>query len=221
VEIRRVHLTSRLGNRSRTWHRRHARRALSATVLLFVAFMVSSPLLRTAAPTSSIAGSLSPTALKLPAQVSMAQMEFQAIAELHGVAQLEAFALQEAFVGLQAAAAPPPAPTRPVVVPVATVTKAPNPPAPAQPAVDSSGAAAWAASAGVACIRARESGDNYGENSGNGYYGAYQDLLSTWESHGGTGLPSDAPPAVQDQINYEIYLSGGWGQWGTAAGCGL
>jgi hypothetical protein len=87
--------------------------------------------------------------------------------------------------------------------------------------VDRSSAAAWAASPGVACIRARESGGNYGENTGNGYYGAYQDLLSTWEAHGGTGLPSDAPPAVQDQVNYEIYLSGGWGQWGTAAGCGL
>jgi hypothetical protein len=87
--------------------------------------------------------------------------------------------------------------------------------------VDSSSAAAWAASPGVACIRDHESGDNYGINTGNGYYGAYQDSLSTWESHGGTGLPSDAPPVVQDQINYEIWLTGGWGQWGTAAGCGL
>ena len=82
-------------------------------------------------------------------------------------------------------------------------------------------AAAWAASPGVACIREHESGDNYSEDTGNGYYGAYQDLLSTWESHGGTGLPSDAPPAVQDQINYEIFETGGWGQWSTARGCGL
>jgi hypothetical protein len=106
-----------------------------------------------------------------------------------------------------------------------TVTPAPAAvqvaaPAPAQ-VVDSSSAAAWAASPGVACIREHESGDNYAEDTGNGYYGAYQDALSTWESHGGTGLPNDAPPAVQDQINYEIWLTGGWGQWGTAPMCGL
>jgi len=105
----------------------------------------------------------------------------------------------------------------------ATVVPAPVPPAPAPttPVVDSSSAIAWAASPGVACIREHESGDNYATDTGNGYYGAYQDLLSTWESHGGTGLPSDAPPAVQDQINYEVWLSGGWGQWNTAGLCGL
>lgn len=111
---------------------------------------------------------------------------------------------------------PPPAPPPP--------PPPPPPPAPApaaQPDVDTASAAAWAASPGVVCIRQAESGDNYAEDTGNGYYGAYQDLLSTWEAAGGTGLPSDAPPAVQDQINYEIYLSGGWGQWSTAAGCGL
>jgi hypothetical protein len=120
----------------------------------------------------------------------------------------------------------PPAPTPPVVAPPVNPTPvAPVPvsvPAPAPaPAVDSSSAAAWAASPGVACIRQHESGDNYSTNTGNGYYGAYQDLLSTWESHGGTGLPSDASPAVQDQINYDIWLTGGWGQWSTAGMCGL
>jgi hypothetical protein len=82
-------------------------------------------------------------------------------------------------------------------------------------------AIAWAALPGVICIRDRESGDNYAENTGNGYYGAYQDLLSTWQANGGTGLPSDASPAIQDQINYEIYLSGGWSQWSTASACRL
>jgi hypothetical protein len=116
----------------------------------------------------------------------------------------------------------------PTVPPVAATAVAPAAvaplPAPApipEAAVDSSSAAAWAASPGVACIRDHESGDNYGTDTGNGYYGAYQDSLSTWESHGGTGLPNDAPAAVQDQINYEIWLSGGWGQWSTAGPCGL
>jgi hypothetical protein len=106
----------------------------------------------------------------------------------------------------------------PIVVPP---SPPPAPPVVPEPDVDTSSAVAWAASPGVACIRDHESGDNYQEDTGNGYYGAYQDLLSTWEAHGGTGLPSDAPPALQDQINYEIYLSGGWGQWSTAVGCGL
>ena len=114
-------------------------------------------------------------------------------------------------VALPAPPPPPPPPPAP----------APAPAPVAQANVDTSSAAAWAASAGVVCIREHESGDNYSEDTGNGYYGAYQDLLSTWEAHGGVGLPSDAPPAVQDQINYEIYLTGGWGQWSTAAMCGL
>jgi hypothetical protein len=105
-----------------------------------------------------------------------------------------------------------------VVTPsAATVVPVPTP----APVVDTSSAAAWAASPGVACIRDHESGGNYSTDTGNGYYGAYQDSLSTWQSHGGTGLPNDAPPAVQDQINYEIWLTGGWGQWSTAGPCGL
>ena len=112
-------------------------------------------------------------------------------------------------------AAPAPATAAPAVT-----TPPPTTPAP-QPSVDSSSAAAWAASPGVACIREHESGDDYRADTGNGYYGAYQDLLSTWEAAGGTGLPSDAPPAVQDQMNYQIWLSGGWGQWSSAGECGL
>jgi muramidase (phage lysozyme) len=72
------------------------------------------------------------------------------------------------------------------------------------------------------CIRQHESGDNYSENTGNGYYGAYQDLLSTWEAYGGSGLPSNASPAEQDAINYQIYLSGGWGEWPVSSRlCGV
>ncbi|MGH9293339.1 MAG: transglycosylase family protein, partial [Acidimicrobiales bacterium] len=47
-------------------------------------------------------------------------------------------------------------------------------------------------------LRMCESGDNYAENSGNGYYGAYQFALATWYGIGLSGLPSDAPPALQD-----------------------
>jgi hypothetical protein len=62
-------------------------------------------------------------------------------------------------------------------------------------------------------LRTCESGDNYAENSGNGYYGAYQFLPSTWYALGFTGLPSDAPPAVQDEAAQMLQARAGWGQW--------
>jgi hypothetical protein len=72
-----------------------------------------------------------------------------------------------------------------------------------------------------ACIRAKESGGNYATNTGNGYYGAYQFSLSTWRSVGGTGLPSEAPPAVQDALAQKLQQRSGWGQWSTARRCGV
>jgi uncharacterized protein YabE (DUF348 family) len=48
-------------------------------------------------------------------------------------------------------------------------------------------------------LRQCESGGNYADNTGNGYYGAYQFSLGTWQRLGNSGLPSDAAPSVQDQ----------------------
>jgi len=67
--------------------------------------------------------------------------------------------------------------------------------------------AVWAA------LRQCESGGNYAEDSGNGYYGAYQFSLNTWEGIGETGLPSDAPPAVQDQAAARLQALRGWEPW--------
>jgi len=86
------------------------------------------------------------------------------------------------------------------------------------PAVGSSGASPGGA---FACIRSRESGGNYATNTGNGYYGAYQFKLSTWRSLGGTGLPSQASPAVQDAMAQRLQQRSGWGQWSTASRCGV
>lgn len=47
-------------------------------------------------------------------------------------------------------------------------------------------------------LRQCESGGNYAINTGNGYYGAYQFSLGTWQRLGYSGLPSDAPPSQQD-----------------------
>jgi resuscitation-promoting factor RpfB len=52
-------------------------------------------------------------------------------------------------------------------------------------------------------LRNCESGGKDADNTGNGYYGAYQFSLGTWERLGLSGLPSNAPPAVQDQAIIE------------------
>jgi hypothetical protein len=62
-------------------------------------------------------------------------------------------------------------------------------------------------------LRVCESGDNYAEDTGNGYYGAYQFALSTWESLGYSGLPSEAAPAVQDQAARRLQAEDGWRPW--------
>jgi uncharacterized protein YabE (DUF348 family) len=51
----------------------------------------------------------------------------------------------------------------------------------------------------LSALRRCESGGNYQDNTGNGYYGAYQFSLGTWSRLGLSGLPSDAPSSVQDQ----------------------
>jgi Transglycosylase-like domain. len=58
-----------------------------------------------------------------------------------------------------------------------------------------------------------ESGGNYSINTGNGYYGAYQFSLSTWQGLGYGGYPHQASPAVQDQAARELQALYGWGQW--------
>jgi pyruvate/2-oxoglutarate dehydrogenase complex dihydrolipoamide acyltransferase (E2) component len=62
-------------------------------------------------------------------------------------------------------------------------------------------------------LRDCESGGDYAEDSGNGYYGAYQFALSTWYGLGLSGLPSNASPAVQDQAAEELQARSGWDQW--------
>ncbi|MGO9198275.1 MAG: transglycosylase family protein [Acidimicrobiales bacterium] len=93
----------------------------------------------------------------------------------------------------------------PVPAPVVTTTTT-APPAPAAPS-----GGVWYE------IRVCESGDNYAEDTGNGYYGAYQFSLSTWYGLGYSGLPSEASPATQDQAAAELEARSGWGQWPECA----
>jgi hypothetical protein len=108
----------------------------------------------------------------------------------------------------------PPPPPAPVVKAIPAVAIA-HPVAAPQPAVAPATAAAGGAASGGAWagLRKCESGGNYADNTGNGYYGAYQFALGTWHGLGYTGLPSSAPPAVQDQAAQKLQARSGWGQW--------
>jgi LysM repeat protein len=66
---------------------------------------------------------------------------------------------------------------------------------------------------GWAALRSCESSGNYATDTGNGYYGAYQFSLSTWESLGYGGLPSSASPATQDAAAQQLYAEDGSAPW--------
>lgn len=66
-------------------------------------------------------------------------------------------------------------------------------------------------------LRFCEAGGDYTRNSGNGYYGAYQYNLSTWNNYGGYAFPHLAPPAVQDAKARETQSVRGWSPWPACA----
>jgi len=125
------------------------------------------------------------------------QAQAEAAAQAQAAAAAQAQAQAEAAAQAQAAAA---AAAQAQAQAQAQAAKAQAPqPAPAE--------GVWAE------LRNCESGGNYAEDSGNGYYGAYQFALSTWEGLGFSGLPSDAAPAVQDAAAEKLQALYGWGQW--------
>jgi len=58
-----------------------------------------------------------------------------------------------------------------------------------------------------------ESGGNWAINTGNGYYGGVQFLLSTWRSVGGQGYPHQNSPAEQARRAEILKDRSGLGQW--------
>lgn len=66
-------------------------------------------------------------------------------------------------------------------------------------------------------LRMCEAGGRYDRNSGNGYYGAYQFDISTWNNYGGYYYPHEAPPAVQDAKAADTQARRGWYPWPTCA----
>jgi len=83
----------------------------------------------------------------------------------------------------------------------------------AVPSPSYSGGGGGGAGGNLASIRACESGGNYGTNTGNGYYGAYQFDQQTWNSVGGSGNPANASPAEQDARAQALINSRGSSPW--------
>ena len=66
-------------------------------------------------------------------------------------------------------------------------------------------------------LRLCESNNNYGEDTGNGYYGVYQFAVSTWWSLGFPGLPSQANAALQNAAAARLQRAVGWSAWPVCA----
>ena len=66
----------------------------------------------------------------------------------------------------------------------------------------------WAKGSKPRSVRSCESGGNYGINTGNGYYGAYQFAAGTWRGVGGGRYSSyahQAPKFAQDHMAYRLW----------------
>lgn len=95
---------------------------------------------------------------------------------------------------------------------------------------DSSGTATGSSQAAASpsgiwgCIASHESGGNPSTNTGNGYYGMYQDTQSSWVAGGGLAYApraDEASAAAQTAVNQNIQAQQGWGAWPvSSAACG-
>jgi len=75
------------------------------------------------------------------------------------------------------------------------------------------GAVARPSREALAVLRSCESGGDYTADNGDTFYGAYQFMVSTWQSLGYSGYPNDAPPIVQDEAAIRLYQRSGWASW--------
>ncbi len=64
-----------------------------------------------------------------------------------------------------------------------------------------------------ALLRECESGGDYGADTGNGYFGAYQFSPETWRAFGYEGLAHENAPEVQDDAAVALQAEQGWGAW--------
>jgi hypothetical protein len=104
---------------------------------------------------------------------------------------------------------PTPSPT---IIPTPTDTPMPTPtpteiPTPI-PTTDPTNDAVWDRLAWC------ESHQNWGDDTGNGYYGGLQFSQSAWESVGGSGSPAHASREEQIMRGKMLQARRGWGPWG-------
>jgi hypothetical protein len=73
------------------------------------------------------------------------------------------------------------------------------------------------------CIAQHEAGGNPAADTGNGFYGAFQFTLASWQAVGGpAGLPSNYPLSVQLHYAEVLQARSGWGNWPvTSQMCGV
>jgi len=91
---------------------------------------------------------------------------------------------------------------------------APKPAAPKPTTAPAPQGGGSAPNAFLACVRQRESGNNYqAVNPSSGAGGAYQFMVSTWRAMGGYGLPQNADPATQDAMALKLYNQAGRSPW--------
>lgn len=111
-----------------------------------------------------------------------------------------------------------PTPTdTPTPIPLPTVTPTPHPTvAPTQtstpaPTVNPTDDSVWDKIAWC------ESHQNWGDDTGNGYYGGLQFSLGAWNSVGGAGKPSDASRDEQIMRGKMLQSARGWSAWGACS----
>ncbi|MGC8512118.1 MAG: transglycosylase family protein [Acidimicrobiales bacterium] len=104
-------------------------------------------------------------------------------------------------------------PATPPSTAAAPARQAPNPPSFTAASPTTSVSSGPPTSADWLALRTCESGDTYTENTGNGYYGAYQFSQATWTGLGYPGRPDQEPPAMQDQAAAQLQAEAGWGAW--------
>ena len=111
--------------------------------------------------------------------------------------------------------APPttPAPKLPPTTEPPTTAPPPTQPAPPPPPDSGGGAGDPSSYATWDALAQCEAGGNWAANTGNGYYGGLQFSIGSWQSVGGTGLPSAASRETQILMGQRLQARSGWGNW--------
>jgi hypothetical protein len=134
-------------------------------------------------------------------------------------------AAQRAAAAAQASAAQGAPVNNGLVTVVRTIVSPPAPaPAPAPAPVPPPPTSTGYQDAGGVWLQLREceSSDNYAENTGNGFFGAYQFSQATWSGLGYPGRPDLESHQMQDQAAMRLQAARGWSQWpACAAALGL